>query len=86
MTTPLISVEELAAALGVSDDTIRRAARRGDIPSFRIGKILRFDMVAVRDAMQQHMRPATRSCPELSQTGHNRPKQSNSHSSAARLG
>ncbi|MSQ77215.1 MAG: DNA-binding protein [Nitrospiraceae bacterium] len=56
MKTPLLSVKELAAALGVSDDTIRRAAWRGSIPSFRIGKILRFDVDAVREAMRQRTR------------------------------
>ena len=86
MTAPLISVKELAAALGVSDDTIRRAAWRGTIPSFRIGKILRFDMEAVRETIQQPAWVVNRRDPDVSPTGHNRPKQSNSLSRLAPIG
>jgi excisionase family DNA binding protein len=86
MTTPLISVKELAAALGVSDDTIRRAAWRRTIPSFRIGKILRFDMEAVRETIQQPARLVHRHGPEVSPIDHHRPKQSNSLSSPAPIG
>ena len=52
MHTPLVSVKELAAELGVSAKTIRRAVWRGAIPFFRIGKALRFDVEAVRAACE----------------------------------
>ena len=48
----LLSVKELAAELGVSVDSIRRAFWNGRIPAFRICKILRFDLDQVRNAFQ----------------------------------
>jgi excisionase family DNA binding protein len=54
MRIPLLSVKELAAELGVSAATVRRAVWRGAIPSFRIGRVLRFDVDAVLEAMRQY--------------------------------
>jgi len=53
MKTPLLSVKELAFEFGVSDTTIRRAAWRGTIPFFRIGRVLRFDLEAVLESTRQ---------------------------------
>ena len=39
----LLNVSELAALLRVAEDTIRGWARRRQIPSIKIGKIIRFD-------------------------------------------
>ena len=38
----LLSVKELSEELGVSEDTIRRAYWKGEIPGFRICTVLRF--------------------------------------------
>ena len=40
----LLSVKEIAQELGVSVQSIRRAYWRGEIPAYRISKMLRFDL------------------------------------------
>ena len=47
-----MSIKELAALIGVSTDTVRRAARSGLIPSSREGTAYRFDWEKVRQAMR----------------------------------
>ena len=44
----LLSVKEVAQALCVISQSIRRAYWRGDIPAYRITKILRFDLARVQ--------------------------------------
>jgi excisionase family DNA binding protein len=39
---PLLNSRELAALTGVGDTTLEALAKRGEIPSVRIGKALRF--------------------------------------------
>ena len=48
----LMSIKELAELLGVSIDTVRRAARSGLIPFTRKGTAYRFDWQKVRQAMR----------------------------------
>jgi excisionase family DNA binding protein len=48
----LMSIKQLAELLGVSTDTVRRAARSGLIPSTREGTAYRFDWEKVRQAMK----------------------------------
>ena len=48
MKRTLLSVKEIAQALGVSSQSIRRAYWRGDIPAYRIIKILRFDLEPIQ--------------------------------------
>ena len=43
----LLSVKEVAQELGVSAQSIRRAYWRGDIPAYRISKMLRFNLERV---------------------------------------
>ena len=47
MKTSDLSIKELAAFMGVSTDTIRRAVRRGEIPATRVKTALRFDLQEV---------------------------------------
>ena len=47
-----MSITELAELLGVSTDTVRRAARSGLIPSTRESTAYRFDWEKVRQAMR----------------------------------
>lgn len=47
-----LSIKQLAELLGVSTDTVRRAARSGLIPSTREGTAYRFDLRKVRRAMR----------------------------------
>ena len=54
MKTSDLSIKELAALMGVSTDTIRRAARRGEIPSTRVGTAYRFDLRQVRHQMKRN--------------------------------
>lgn len=43
---PRVTAAELAEHLSVSISTVYRLARRGAIPSIRIGKAVRFDVAA----------------------------------------
>ena len=54
MKTSDLSIKELAAFIGVSTDTIRRAARKGAIPSTRVGTAYRFDLRQVRHQMERN--------------------------------
>ena len=49
-----VSVRELAEALKVSTDTVRRAYRKGEIPAIRVKTALRFDLREVHTCMQQN--------------------------------
>ena len=48
MTLTLLSVKEVVQELAVSAQSIRRAYWRGDIPAYRISKMLRFDLERVQ--------------------------------------
>lgn len=73
MHTPLVSVKELAAELGVRVDTIRRAMWKRIIPSLWTGKLLRFDADDIRKAAQQHAHQGVR--PEArARIGDSRPR------------
>ena len=54
MKTKHLSIKELAAFIGVSTDTIRRAVRRGEIPATRVRTALRFDLHEVRTCMERN--------------------------------
>jgi len=53
MKTSDLSIKELAAFIGVSTDTIRRAARKGEIPATRVGTAYRFDLRLVSHQMER---------------------------------
>ena len=51
----LLNDRQLAHRIGVKPRTIRRWARRGLIPSVRIGaKVIRFEWASVRAALAAH--------------------------------
>jgi excisionase family DNA binding protein len=52
MKTSDLSVKELAAIIGVSTDSIRRAVRKGEIPYTRVGTAYRLDLRQVLHQMQ----------------------------------
>ena len=54
MKTKNLSIKELAAYLGVSTDTIRRAVRKGEIPATRVKTALRFDLHKVLTCMRRN--------------------------------
>ena len=54
MKTSGLSIKELAAFIGVSTDTIRRAVRKGELPATRVGTAYRFDLRQVRHQMERH--------------------------------
>jgi excisionase family DNA binding protein len=54
MKTKNLSIKELAAFIGVSTDTIRRAVRRGEIPSTLVRTALRFDLQNVLTCMRRN--------------------------------
>jgi excisionase family DNA binding protein len=54
MKTSDVSIKELAAFIGVSTDTIRRAVRRGEIPAIRVKTALRFNLQEVHTYMQRN--------------------------------
>jgi excisionase family DNA binding protein len=49
----LQTADELAPSLKVSARMLQRLAQRGEIPCYRIGRLLRFDPEAVRRALQK---------------------------------
>lgn len=66
MKPTLLSVKEIAREMGVSTQSIRRAYWKGDIPAFRVCKMLRFDLERVRRIFlakglpEDHARQASR--------------------------
>ena len=50
----LLSVRELSRHLRVSRQTIRRLVMSGQIPYARVGRQLRFDLMAVRGVVDKH--------------------------------
>jgi excisionase family DNA binding protein len=54
MNTLDLSIKELAAFIGVSTDTIRRAVRKGEIPATRVRTALRFDLHNVLTCMRRN--------------------------------
>ena len=70
MKTLDLSIKELAAFIGVSTDTIRRAVRKGELPATQVGTAYRFDLRQVQHQMERnavvHLRrgsPAHRAAP-----------------------
>ena len=60
-TEPLLTLDELAAALNISVRTIKRWTYAGEIPvAIRSGKIIRFDLHAVRSQLEKQAKRATR--------------------------
>lgn len=54
MTTDrLLSTSELAAYLQLTEETVRRLARRGTIPSVTVARRVRFDLAAVRQHLEK---------------------------------
>lgn len=57
MTTEcLVKVDEAAKALGISRFTLYKAAKAGNVPSYRQGKAIRFSIGELREAMRQAAR------------------------------
>ena len=54
MKTKDLSIKELAAYIGVSTDTIRRAVRKGELPATRVGTAYRFDLHKVGEQMERN--------------------------------
>jgi excisionase family DNA binding protein len=54
MKTKNLSIKELAAYIGVSTDTIRRAVRKGEIPATRVRTALQFDLHQVLTCMRRN--------------------------------
>lgn len=48
MADTVVTVAELAEELRCSREKVYRMARAGDIPGFRVGRVWRFDLDAVR--------------------------------------
>jgi excisionase family DNA binding protein len=72
----LMSIKELAELLSVSTDTIRRAARKGVIPSSREGTAYRFDWRKVRRAMEARAQQRLSRCSQTASApgGESRPR------------
>ena len=50
----LLNVEEAAQYLGLQVDTIYKKARLRELPSVKVGRALRFDVVALDRYVEQH--------------------------------
>lgn len=51
---PLLPTTTAAERLGVAPDTLKRMARRGEIPSIKYGKLRRFEPAAIRAYIAKH--------------------------------
>jgi excisionase family DNA binding protein len=66
--TPLLTPDDVAAALRCSRTTVYRMVDEGKLPSVRIGRLLRFDGEAVQAALRggacgqedKHVRPKSK--------------------------
>ena len=76
MKTTHLSIKELAAYLGVSTDTIRRAARAGEMPFTRVGTAYRFDLRQVRAQMDRNAQVSLRRRATGAPGGESRPRAS----------
>ena len=61
MTTAWLTVKELARFFNVSEKSIRRAYRKGEIPFERFCRCVRFDLEQVKEALKQTRHGKTRS-------------------------
>ncbi|MBZ5636063.1 MAG: helix-turn-helix domain-containing protein [Acidobacteriia bacterium] len=50
----LLNVEEAAQYLGLQVDTVYKKARLRELPSVKVGRSLRFDVVALERYVEQH--------------------------------
>lgn len=50
----LLNVREAARYLGLEVDTVYKKARLRDLPSVKVGRALRFDVVALERYVEQH--------------------------------
>lgn len=57
-TVPDAEIEEVAQLLKVSERSVYRLAANGEIPSYRVGGKLRFDLAEVAEAVRATRRPA----------------------------
>jgi len=75
MKTKNLSIKELAAFIGVSTDTIRRACRRGEIPAIRVKAAFRFDLHKILTCMERNAeaRFGTRSARAVRRAARNAP-------------
>ena len=54
----LMTVDELAEYLGITRDTVYRKVKAGEIPSIRIGRLLRFPKKTIENWLGQKITPA----------------------------
>ena len=76
MKTRGLSIKELAAYLGVSTDTIRRAVRAGQLPFTCIGTAYRFDLHQVHAQVDRTARERFRRRSAGAPGGESRPRAS----------
>jgi len=50
----LLTVEEAAAYLGLKVDTVYKKARLRELPCVKVGRALRFDVIALERYVEQH--------------------------------
>ena len=50
----LLNVEEAAEYLGLQVDTVYKKSRLRELPSVKVGRALRFDVVALNRYVEQH--------------------------------
>ena len=50
----LLNVQEAAEYLGLEIDTVYKKSRLRELPSVKVGRALRFDVVALRRFIEEH--------------------------------
>ena len=56
---PLLTIEEVAGWLSIKPETVRAMARRGAIPSIKVGHIWRFRRSTIETWLDDNSLPAT---------------------------
>jgi excisionase family DNA binding protein len=49
--SPLWTVDEVASYLKLQPETVRSMARRGELPAIKLGKVWRFQKIAIHDML-----------------------------------
>jgi excisionase family DNA binding protein len=54
VTDPFLTLADAAAVLNCSDESIRRAVKRGDLAAFKDGRVVRIPQSALDDYVARH--------------------------------
>lgn len=50
----MLKIKEVAAKLGVHDNTVRRLINRGELPAYRVGRVVRIKEADAERYLREH--------------------------------